>query len=54
MTRTEPSTAGALRELRRWHLGSGGGAWMVDAAPPRMVREYNEMIDQYNRIRWVQ
>ncbi|MCA9579655.1 MAG: DUF3829 domain-containing protein, partial [Myxococcales bacterium] len=35
-------------------LGSGGGAWMVDAAPPRMVREYNEMIDQYNRIRWVQ
>jgi hypothetical protein len=32
----------------------GAGAWMVDGAPPRMVREYNEMIDQYNRIRWVQ
>ncbi len=33
---------------------SGSGGWMVSGAPPRMIREFNEMIDQYNRIRWLQ
>ncbi len=32
---------------------SGPSAWMVDGAPPKLIRAYNEMIDEYNRIRWV-
>lgn len=33
----------------RMMLGSGGGGWMVEGSPPRLLRDYNEMIDAYNR-----
>lgn len=29
----------------------GGGAWMVEGSPARLLRDYNQMIDSYNRER---
>ena len=29
-------------------LGSGGG-WMVEGSPPRLMRDYNQLIEAYNR-----
>lgn len=31
---------------------SGSGAWMCDGAPPRMLKEYNDLVDTYNGIQW--
>jgi hypothetical protein len=28
---------------------NGGGGWMVDGSPPRLLRDYNQLIDSYNR-----
>ncbi len=33
----------------RMMLGSGGGGWMVEGSPPRLLRDYNQMIESYNR-----
>jgi len=33
----------------RMMLGSGGGGWMVDGSPARLSRDYNQLIDAYNR-----
>ncbi|WP_072391411.1 YiiG family protein [Hyphomicrobium sp. CS1GBMeth3] len=30
-------------------LNSGGGAWMVEGSPARMMRDYNELVTSYNR-----
>ena len=30
-------------------LMSGGGAWMVAGSPPRVMRDYNELVEAYNR-----
>ncbi len=30
-------------------LGSGGGGWMVEGSPPRLLRDYNQLVDSYNR-----
>jgi hypothetical protein len=30
-------------------LGSGGGGWMVEGSPPRLLRDYNQLVDAYNR-----
>ena len=32
----------------RMMLNSGGG-WMVEGSPPRLLRDYNQLIDSYNR-----
>jgi len=32
----------------RMMLNSGGG-WMVEGSPPRLLRDYNQLIDAYNR-----
>ena len=32
----------------RMMLDSGGG-WMVEGSPPRLLRDYNQLIDDYNR-----
>ena len=32
----------------RMMLGSGGG-WMVEGSPPRLLRDYNQLIEAYNR-----
>ena len=28
---------------------SGGGGWMVEGSPPRLMRDYNQLIEAYNR-----
>jgi hypothetical protein len=28
---------------------SGGGGWMVEGSPPRLLRDYNQLVDAYNR-----
>jgi hypothetical protein len=28
---------------------SGGGGWMVEGSPPRLLRDYNELVEAYNR-----
>jgi hypothetical protein len=33
----------------RMMLESGGGAWMVEGSPARLLRDYNQLIDSYNR-----
>jgi hypothetical protein len=33
----------------RMMLNSGGGGWMVDGSPPRLLRDYNQLVDSYNR-----
>lgn len=30
-------------------LGNSGGGWMVEGSPPRLMRDYNQLIDSYNR-----
>ena len=30
-------------------LSSGGGGWMVEGSPPRLLRDYNQLIEAYNR-----
>jgi hypothetical protein len=30
-------------------LSSGGGGWMVEGSPPRLLRDYNQLIQSYNR-----
>lgn len=30
-------------------LNSGGGGWMVEGSPPRLLRDYNQLVDSYNR-----
>ena len=32
----------------RMMLGGGGG-WMVEGSPPRLLRDYNQLIESYNR-----
>lgn len=29
--------------------GGGGGGWMVEGSPPRLLKDYNGLIDAYNR-----
>jgi hypothetical protein len=33
----------------RMMLNSGGGEWMVEGSPARMLRDYNELVESYNR-----
>jgi len=28
---------------------SSGGGWMIEGSPPRLTRDYNELVDSYNR-----
>ena len=28
---------------------NGGGGWMVEGSPPRLLRDYNQLIDAFNR-----
>lgn len=30
-------------------LNSSGGAWMVEGSPPRLLHDYNQLVDAYNR-----
>ncbi len=30
-------------------LNSGGGAWMVEGSPARLTRDYNQLVESYNR-----
>ena len=30
-------------------LGTGAGGWMVEGSPPRLLRDYNQLVDSYNR-----
>jgi len=30
-------------------LGNAGSGWMVEGSPPRLLRDYNQLIDAYNR-----
>lgn len=30
-------------------LSSGGGAWMVEGSPARLTRDYNQLVESYNR-----
>ena len=32
-------------------MSSGGGAWMVEGSPARLSRDYNQLVDSYNRGR---
>ncbi len=33
----------------RMMLNSGSGAWMVEGSPARLLRDYNQLVDAYNR-----
>ena len=28
---------------------SGGGGWMVEGSPARLLRDYNQLVEAYNR-----
>lgn len=30
-------------------LNSGGGAWMIEGSPARLTRDYNQLVESYNR-----
>ena len=30
-------------------LGNNGAGWMVEGSPPRLLRDYNQLVDAYNR-----
>jgi len=33
----------------RMMLSSPGGGWMIEGSPPRLMRDYNQLIESYNR-----
>jgi hypothetical protein len=33
----------------RMMLSQAGAGWMVEGSPPRLLRDYNQLIDAYNR-----
>ncbi len=33
----------------RMMLGNAGSGWMVEGSPPRLLRDYNQLVDGYNR-----
>ncbi len=33
----------------RMMLGNAGSGWMVEGSPPRLLRDYNQLIEAYNR-----
>ena len=33
----------------RMMLINAGGGWMVEGSPPRLLRDYNQLIEAYNR-----
>ncbi|HEY7999231.1 MAG TPA: YiiG family protein [Pseudolabrys sp.] len=33
----------------RMMLGNQGSGWMVEGSPPRLLRDYNQLVDAYNR-----
>ena len=33
----------------RMMLGDAGSGWMVEGSPPRLLRDYNQLVDAYNR-----
>ena len=33
----------------RMMLGNPGSGWMVEGSPPRLLRDYNQLVDAYNR-----
>lgn len=33
----------------RMIMGTGGGAWMIEGSPARLTRDYNQLVDAYNR-----
>ncbi len=33
----------------RMMLSSAGSGWMVEGSPPRLLRDYNQLVDAYNR-----
>ncbi|MCQ8811580.1 YiiG family protein, partial [Escherichia coli] len=33
------------------HLQDANSSWMVEDSFPRALREFNEMVDDYNRLR---
>ena len=52
------SAKGLMRRVRdktpystgdRMILSAQGGGWMVDGSPPRLLKDYNALIDAYNR-----
>jgi len=30
-------------------LGNAGSGWMIEGSPPRLLRDYNQLVDSYNR-----
>jgi hypothetical protein len=30
-------------------LNSGGGGWMVEGSPDRLMHDYNQLVESYNR-----
>ena len=47
-TVAEEPELGALE----WDPAGGAGEWMVDGSPGKLLREYNELVDNSNRLDW--
>jgi hypothetical protein len=30
-------------------LSNAGSGWMVESSPPRLLRDYNQLVEAYNR-----
>jgi hypothetical protein len=30
-------------------LSQAGAGWMIEGSPPRLMRDYNQLVDSYNR-----
>jgi hypothetical protein len=30
-------------------LSNAGSGWMVEGSPPRLLRDYNQLVESYNR-----
>lgn len=39
----------AYSQGERMLMNSGGGSWMVEGSPARLTRDYNQLVDAYNR-----
>ena len=41
----------SLRAVRgdKMMLSNAGSGWMVEGSPPRLLRDYNQLVESYNR-----
>ncbi|WP_404997796.1 DUF3829 domain-containing protein [Escherichia coli] len=49
--KTQPATGETYPKSDLFNKADANSSWMVEDSFPRALREYNEMVDDYNSLR---